>query len=75
MEGVHLILANPPWRQLRERAQKIQRDKKHVENSLTQSLRCTVQYRTGTPDGPQNEIESNTTIQETDALELSFPAT
>jgi hypothetical protein len=30
-KGVHLILANPPWRQLRERAQKIQGDKKHVQ--------------------------------------------
>jgi hypothetical protein len=29
--GVHLILANPPWRQLQEHAQKIQGDKKHVE--------------------------------------------
>jgi hypothetical protein len=28
---VHLILANPPWRQLQERAQKILGDKKHAE--------------------------------------------
>jgi hypothetical protein len=36
-DGVHLILANPPWRQLQERAQKIQGDKKHVEGMLSQS--------------------------------------
>jgi hypothetical protein len=28
---VHVILANPPWRQLQERAEKIPGDKKHVE--------------------------------------------
>jgi hypothetical protein len=34
--GVHLILANPPWRQLQERAQKIQGDKKHIEGIFSQ---------------------------------------
>jgi len=42
---VHLILANPPWRQLRERAQKIQGDKKHVEGILSQS-HCVAQFNT-----------------------------
>jgi methylase of polypeptide subunit release factors len=46
-DGVHLILANPPWRQLQERAQKIQGDKKHdARDALTESLRRAVQYRT-----------------------------
>jgi hypothetical protein len=44
-DGVHLILANPPWRQLQERAQKIQGDKKHIEGILSQS-RCGAQFRT-----------------------------
>ena len=44
-KGVHLILANPPWRQLRERAQKIQGDKKHVEGILSQS-HCVAQFNT-----------------------------
>ncbi len=35
--GVHLILANPPWRQLQERAEKIPGDKKHGEGRLAQS--------------------------------------
>ena len=33
--AVHLILANPPWRQLQERAEKIPGDKKHVEGILS----------------------------------------
>jgi hypothetical protein len=33
--GVHLILANPPWRQLQERAEKIPGDKKHVGGILS----------------------------------------
>jgi hypothetical protein len=45
MEGVHLILANPPWRQLRERAQKIQGDEKHVEGILSQT-HCVAQFNT-----------------------------
>ena len=45
--GVHLILANPPWRQLQERAEKIPGDKKHVEeDALIESLRRAVQYST-----------------------------
>jgi hypothetical protein len=32
---VHLILANLPWRQLQERAEKIPGDKKHVEGILS----------------------------------------
>jgi hypothetical protein len=45
--GVHLILANPPWRQLQERAEKIPGDKKHVEeDTLIESLRRAVQYST-----------------------------
>jgi hypothetical protein len=35
--GVHLILANPPWRQLQERAEKIPGDKKHMEGMLSRS--------------------------------------
>jgi hypothetical protein len=46
-DGVHPILANPPWRQLQERAQKIQGDKKHGgRNPPTKSLRRAVQYST-----------------------------
>lgn len=40
---VHLILANPPWRQLQERAQKILGDKKHGEARLSRSY-CVVQF-------------------------------
>ena len=43
--GVHLILANPPWRQLQERAEKIPGDKKHVEGILSQSP-CVAQFNT-----------------------------
>ena len=43
--GVHLILANPPWRQLQERAEKIPGDKKHVEGMLSQS-HCVAQFNT-----------------------------
>jgi len=43
--GVHLILANPPWRQLQERAEKIPGDKKHVEGMLSQS-HCGAQFNT-----------------------------
>ena len=42
-DGVHLILANPPWHQLQERAQKIQGDKKHIEGMLSQS-HCVAQF-------------------------------
>jgi hypothetical protein len=42
-DGVHLILANLLWRQLQERAQKIQGDKKHVEGMLSQS-HCIAQF-------------------------------
>jgi hypothetical protein len=42
---VHLILANPPWRQLQERAEKIPGDKKHVEGILSQS-HCVAQFNT-----------------------------
>ena len=41
--GVHLMLANPPWRQLQERAGKIPGDKKHVEGILSQS-HCVAQF-------------------------------
>jgi hypothetical protein len=44
-DGVHLILANPPWRQLQERAEKIPGDKKHVEGILSQS-HCVAQFNT-----------------------------
>jgi hypothetical protein len=44
---VHLIVANPLWRQLQERAQKIQGDKKHIyKDSLIESLCRAVQYGT-----------------------------
>jgi hypothetical protein len=43
--GVHLILANPLWRQLQERAEKIPGDKKHVEGMLSQS-HCVTQFNT-----------------------------
>jgi hypothetical protein len=42
---VHLILANPPWRQLQERAEKIPGDKKHMEATLSQS-QCVAQFNT-----------------------------
>jgi hypothetical protein len=42
---VHLILANPSWRQLQERAEKIPGDKKHVEGMLSQS-HCVAQFKT-----------------------------
>ena len=42
---MHLILANPPWRQLQERAEKIPGDKKHVEGILSQSP-CVAQFNT-----------------------------
>lgn len=46
-DGVHLILANPPWRQLQEPAEKIPGDKKHDgRDALTESLRRAVQYST-----------------------------
>jgi len=35
-----------PWRQLQERAQKIQGDKKHIEGMLSQSP-CVAQFNTG----------------------------
>jgi hypothetical protein len=46
-EGVHLILANPLWHQLRERAKKIPGDKKHVEGFLHRiiALRSSIQHR------------------------------
>jgi hypothetical protein len=44
-DGVHLVLANPPWRQLQERAQKIQGDKKHMQGMLSQS-HCLAQFNT-----------------------------
>jgi len=44
-KGVHLILANLPWRHLQERAEKIPGDKKHVESMLSQS-HCVAQFNT-----------------------------
>jgi len=46
-EGVHLMLANPPWRQLRERAEKIPGDKKHVEefSHRANAWRSSIQHR------------------------------
>jgi len=45
-DGVHLILANPPWRQLQERAQQIQGDKKHDRAILSQVIasRSSIQH-------------------------------
>jgi hypothetical protein len=48
---VHLILANPPWRQLQERAEKIPGDKKHVEGMLSQS-HCVAQFNTAHERAP-----------------------
>jgi hypothetical protein len=42
---VHLILANPPWHQLQERAEKIPGDKKHVNAIFSQS-QCVAQFNT-----------------------------
>ena len=52
-EGVHLMLANPPWHQLRERAEKIPGDKKHVEGFSREALelRRSIQHRTAQPNG------------------------
>jgi hypothetical protein len=49
-EGVHLILANPPWHQLREPAEKIPGDKKHDAGLRGFSqrvirLRCPILHR------------------------------
>jgi hypothetical protein len=49
-DGVHLMLANPPWRQLRERAEKIPGDKKHdIElegfSHRVIALRSSIQHR------------------------------
>jgi hypothetical protein len=42
---VRLILANPPWRQLQERAEKIPGDKKHLNAILSQGY-CVAQFNT-----------------------------
>jgi hypothetical protein len=44
---VHLILANPPWHQLRERAEKIPGDKKHAKEFSHRVivLRSSILYR------------------------------
>ena len=49
---MHLILANPPWRQLQERAEKIPGDKKHVEGILLQS-QCVAQFNTAQNRPPE----------------------
>jgi hypothetical protein len=46
---VDLILANPPWRELRENAKKIQGDKKHVGRMLSQS-HYFAQFNTGSKE-------------------------
>jgi len=53
-EGVRLMLANPPWRQLRERAEKIPGDKKHDAglrgfSQRVVRLRCPIQDRNAFP--------------------------
>ena len=69
-EGVHLILANPPWRQLRERAQKIQGDKKHVEKTLSQS-HCVAQFNTAQERQMTRAIKYNhTTVQTTERQDV-----
>jgi hypothetical protein len=50
VEGVHLVQANLPWRQLRKRVEKIQGDKKHDYELPGLSyrviaLRCSIQHR------------------------------
>jgi hypothetical protein len=52
-EGVHLMLANPPWHQLRERAEKIPGDKKHIEGFSRGiiALRSSIQHRTALTKG------------------------
>jgi hypothetical protein len=42
---MHLTLANPPWRQQQESAEKIPGDKKHMEGMLSQS-HCVAQFNT-----------------------------
>ena len=49
---MHLILANPPWCQLQERAEKIPGDKKHVEGILLQS-QCVAQFNTAQNRPPE----------------------
>jgi hypothetical protein len=44
-DGVDLILANRPWRWLRERAEKIPGDKKHVQTTFSQS-HCVALFKT-----------------------------
>ena len=58
--GVHLVLANLPWRQLQERAEKIPGDKKHVEGMLSQD-HCVAQFDTAHEfpgSGPQSPGKS-----------------
>jgi hypothetical protein len=52
--GVGVMLANPPWRQLRERAEKIPGDKKHDAglrgfSQRVVRLRCPIQDRNAFP--------------------------
>ena len=61
---VHLILANPPWRQLQERAQKIQGDKKHIEGIFSQN-RYGAQFRTAhnRPTSTNSRFPSNAPLR------------
>jgi hypothetical protein len=59
-EGVHLMLANPPWRQLRERAEKIPRSEHDYElggfSHSVIGLRSSIQHRNTLASGELREI-------------------
>jgi hypothetical protein len=52
VEGVHLMQPNPLWHQLRERAEKISGDKKHVEGFFHRvvALRSSIQHTKWPPE-------------------------
>jgi Rod binding domain-containing protein len=68
---VHLILANPLWRQLRERAEKIPGDKKHAEEMLSQS-HCVAQFNTAQNRLPERVGAKASLLVQDDAQERSI---
>jgi hypothetical protein len=72
------MLANPPWRQLRERAQKIQGDKKHVEKFSHRviSLHSSIPHRNARWPAQLSRIKHNHPNDGCVRIVLpSFPAT
>jgi len=64
-KGVHPILANPPWRQLQERAQKIQGDKKHVQGFSRRVLvgRSSIKHRIALASSELSEISGQYAVR------------